>query len=198
MAPTGTQGYRPVMPPAGHLLALLLLVAPTAAVTRLVEGVEVAESASAGDRPLVLNGAGLRRQLFVRVYLAALYLPARTGAAAAVLAADAPWRIDLTFQRDVDHHRILAAFTEAFEPNSPGQLQALRAGLESFHAVLTDFRSGQVLTLHYLPGAGTTLTAPGGAQATVPGRAFGEAMLRTWLGDHPTDPGLARELLGGR
>jgi hypothetical protein len=185
------------MPFAVHLLALLLLVAPTAGAARPVEGVEVAESASAGAVPLVLNGAGLRRQLFVRVYLAALYLPARSGDAAAVLAADAPWRIDLTFQRDVDHHRVLAAFTEAFERNSPGQLQALRAGLETFHAVLTDLGSGQVLSLHYLPGAGTTLTAPGGAQATVPGRAFGEAILRTWLGEHPSDPGLARALLGG-
>jgi hypothetical protein len=176
-------------------LTAVAAAAPAPATARLVAGVEVAESVEVGGQSLRLNGAGLRRRLVFDVYVGALYLPAPCGDADAILAADAPWKVVLTFKRDVDHDKILKGFTDAFEQNSPGELAHLAVELELFHAVLADVRDGQALTLHYLPGAGTTLTAPGGA-VTVPGRAFGEAMLRTWLGGRPADHDLKAALLG--
>lgn len=170
-------------------------VGPPPAVPRLVAGVPVQEALVVHGRPLTLNGAGLRRSLVFDVYVGALYLPARCGEAADILAADAPWAVLLTFRRGVKHDRILEAFVDAFEKNSPGQLDRLREGLERFHAVLPDVREGEVLALDYQPGDGTTLHAAGGA-ATVPGRAFAEAILRTWLGEHPADGRLKAALLG--
>ena len=183
---------RPAWP--SLLLAGLVLSGPAEA--REVAGVQVPETLQVSGRTLRLNGAGLRTRFLVEVYVGALYLEARSGDAAALLAADGPWAVTLVFRRDVDHQKILDAFASAFELNSPGQLERLKPRLEVFHAVLDDLRNGQTLRLHYLPGAGTTLTVPGGATATVDGRGFGEAILRTWLGEHPTDPGLKDALLG--
>jgi hypothetical protein len=177
-------------------LAVLVAAGPGPAAAREVAGVVIAEALEVGGRPLLLNGAGLRRRLVFDVYVGALYLTAPCADAVAILAADAPWRVSMTFKRSVDHERILAAFTTAFEKNSPGELARLGAELGRFHAVLKDVREGEVLALHYLPGVGTTLTAPDGGAVTVEGRSFGEAMLRTWLGDHPADPGLKEALLG--
>jgi hypothetical protein len=171
-------------------------IGPPPPAARQVAGVVVPEAVALRGRPLALNGAGLRRKLFFEVYVGALYLPARRGDAAAILAAADPWQVTLTFRRHVDHDRLLEAFVQAFQQNSPGELDRLRGDLERFHAVLADVEEGQVLTLHYLPGEGTTLTSPGGAAATVPGHLFGEAMLRTWLGAHPADEGLKAALLG--
>ena len=184
------------------LLALALAAAPDTIgpappAARQVAGVTVPEAVALHGRPLTLNGAGLRRKLVFDVYVGALYLPSRCGDPAAILAADAPWQVTLTFRRDVGHHKLLEAFVAAFQQNSPGELERLRSDLERFHAVLADVLEGQVLVLHYLPGEGTTLTVPGGGVATVPGHAFGEAMLRTWLGAHPADEGLKAALLGG-
>jgi hypothetical protein len=145
---------------------------------------------------LQLNGAGLRTRFFAEVYLGALYLPRRSGDARAILATDQPWAVTLAFRRDVGHEAILEAFVEAFEHNSPGQVERLKPQLEVFHAVLQDLKRGDTMRLAYLPGAGTTLTVPGGATATVTGRAFGEAVLRTWLGEHPADARLKEALLG--
>jgi hypothetical protein len=170
-------------------------IGPPPAAARVVAGVPVPEGILLQGRSLTLNGAGLRRSLVFDVYVGALYLPARCAEAADILTADAPWAVMLTFRRNVAHHRILEAFVDAFEKNSPGQLDRLREGLERFHAVLEDVREGEVLELHYLPGEGTTLRAAGGT-ATVPGRAFGEAILRTWLGEHPADERLKAALLG--
>jgi len=161
-----------------------------------IAGVAVPEALVVGGRPLQLNGAGLRARLFVKVYVGALYLERRCADAPAILAAEAPWAVTLVFRRDVDHGRILDAFVAAFEQNSPGQLERLKPQLEVFHGVLHDLRAGESLVLHYLPGAGTTLTVPGGATALVPGRPFAEAVLRTWLGEHPTDASLKEALLG--
>jgi hypothetical protein len=161
-----------------------------------VAGVEVPESLVVGGRSLRLNGAGLRSRLFVKVYVGALYLEQKSGDPAAILAAEAPWAVILTFRRDVDHHKILDAFVAAFELNSPGQLPQLTPQLELFHAVLGDLHRDDVLVLHYLPGAGTRLTVPGGATALVPGHLFAEAVLRSWLGEHPADTSLKDALLG--
>jgi hypothetical protein len=182
------------MRPAVTLLLLLGLAAPAPALE--VAGVQVPETLQLGARSLRLNGAGLRTRFFVEVYVGALYLERRSGDAASLLAADDPWAITLVFRRDVGHEQILEGFVSAFEQNSPGQLDRLKPQLEVFHAILLDLKAGHAIRLHYLPGAGTTLTVPGGATATVPGRPFGEAVLRTWLGDHPTDAGLKDALLG--
>jgi hypothetical protein len=176
-----------------HALPLLLALAAPALASELGP---IPASISVEGRTLQLNGAGLRTRFFVEVYLGALYLERRSDDPAAILAVDQPWAVTMLFRRDVGHERILDAFVSAFELNSPGQLERLKPQLEIFHAILEDVKEGQAVRLHYLPGAGTTLTAPGGATATVPGRSFGEAMLRTWLGDHPADSRLKDALLG--
>jgi hypothetical protein len=174
----------------------LLLALPAPASARPVEGVEVLEAVELAAHPLVLNGAGLRTKFFFKVYVAALYLPSRRSDAGAILRADEPWQVTVTFLRDVDHDRIIESFVHAFEKNSPGQLDRLRPLLARFHAILQDLKRGQVMVVHYLPGQGTTLTVPGGATATVPGLEFATAILRNWLGEHPADPDLERAMLG--
>jgi hypothetical protein len=161
-----------------------------------VAGEELPEAASVGDRPLLLNGAGVRRKLLFRVYVCALYLEERSTDPGAILASRRAWKVTMRFLRDVKHHQILEAFTEAFEHNSPGQLPALTGDLEKFHAVLHDLREGELLVVSYLPGTGTTLQAPDGSRATVAGQPFADALLRTWIGDQPSDQALKARLLG--
>lgn len=175
--------------------AIALLLASRAAAMP-VGGHEVPEVSRLGERALRLNGAGVRVKLFFRVYVCALYLEEPSSDPAAIVAADRAWRVTMHFLRDVGHHQILDAFTEAFEHNSPGQLPALSADLERFHAILQDLHRGDDLEVSYLPGAGTTLVAPGGARVTVAGKPFAEALLRTWIGEHPSDRSLRERLLG--
>ncbi len=180
------------------LPALTLAAAASAAPAAGLElaGHEIPETAEVGGRPLVLNGAGVRQKLLFRIYVCALYLEERSADPAAILSADRAWQVVMHFTRNITHHQVLDAFTEAFEHNSPGQMRALHDDLERFHGVLEDLRQGQDLTIHYLPGSGTTLRAPSGASATVPGKPFADAMLRTWLGERPSDEGLKARLLG--
>jgi len=181
---------------AAAALALALALGPGAtAQAKEVAGVNLNETATLAGKTLQLNGAGLRSKLFIKVYVGALYLEQKSSDPAAILAADQAWLVSMTFKRDVDKAAILGAFKEGFEKNSKGD-PSLGEGLARFDAALKDLKSGDVMTIAYAPGAGATLTAPGGATATVEGKAFADALLRNWLGDKPADGDLKKGMLG--
>jgi hypothetical protein len=180
------------------VVAVLLTALPAGA--REVAGLEVPETATVAGRQLRLNGAGVRSKFFVRVYVGALYLESSSNDPSRILSADAPWKISLHFMRDVDHEQVLDSFREAFEANSPSdEIPGLFSGLLKFHdevmSTLT-VRSGQQIVIAYVPGQGSTLTVPGGATSRVEGKRFADALLRTWIGDHPSDDALKDALLG--
>jgi len=178
------------------LAAVAAALLSTTALALEVADVQVPDAATVGGQPLALNGAGIRKKLFIKVYVGALYLPQRSGDPVAILAADGPWRVSMFMRRDVDHEKIVGAFKEGFEKNSPGELPEHLASLKAWEAILVDLKEGQELTIVYVPGEGTTLTAPSGRSATVAGPAFGTAILRNWLGAHPADDGLKKAMLG--
>jgi hypothetical protein len=172
----------------------LVLAAPTLA--KEVAGVAVADTAALGGKTLKLNGAGLRSKLFIKVYVGALYLEQQAGDVGAIVAADAPWLVTMTFKRGVEKEKIVGAFKEGFENNSKADLPVLLPGLATVEAGLKDFKEGEVFAISYQPGVGSTLTPPGGAPIVVEGKKFGDALLRNWLGDKPADGDLKAGMLG--
>jgi Chalcone isomerase-like len=175
----------------------LALALPSAA--REVSGVKLPEALTVEGRALVLNGAGLRRQFIFDVYVCGLYLERPAHDRRQILAEGASWAIVLHFLRDVDHEKILQSFRHAFERNSPGLAERLEPGLVKFHDEVMStlvVKRGQRLTLAYAPEVGSTLTVPDGRSSTVTGQEFGDALLRTWIGERPADRRLEDELLG--
>lgn len=174
----------------------LVLALATPALAREVAGVAVPDTAALGGKALVLNGAGLRSKLFIKVYVGALYLEQKAGDVGAIVSADAPWLVTMTFKRGVEKEKIVGAFKEGFEKNSAADLVALLPGLATVEAGLKDFKEGELFSISYQPGVGSTLTPPGGAPIVVAGKKFGDALLRNWLGDKPADGDLKQGMLG--
>ena len=162
-----------------------------------VAGVTVAPDATLGGKALVLNGAGLRKRFLFKVYVGALYVESRSSDPGALVAADAPKLVRMHFLRDVDRDSILGAFREGFEKNSPGSAAAASAKLEQVARILpAEIKSGQVMTVSYLPGPGSTVGIEGGPSATVEGKEFADALFRNWLGPDPADADLKVGMLG--
>jgi hypothetical protein len=180
-----------------HLAAALALCLATPALALEVAGVKVTDTSMIAGRPLQLNGAGVRSKLFVKVYVAALYLEQKSADPAAILAADQAWMMVMTMKRDVEKAKMVGALREGFENNSKADLAALQAGLAKFEGAMGDLKEGDRLTFTYVPGAGSTVLSPGGGSATVQGKPFADALLRNWLGEKPADDGLKKKLLGG-
>lgn len=69
---------------------------------KVVDGVNYEDRLSLKSEQLVLNGAGLRKILFVKVYSAGLYLPQATQSQDDVQKQNGSKRVRLVLRRDVD------------------------------------------------------------------------------------------------
>jgi hypothetical protein len=165
-----------------------------------VSGVRLADSIHVGSRDLVLNGAGLRTRFFFKVYVAALYLGAKTHDAQAALNQPGEKRIELHILRELSDEKMLHAFDEAMEANhTPAEMQALAPQIQQlasiFHAI-GEVRDGDVVALDYVPGQGTQFIVNGALRGDIPGEAFNRALLKIWLGDKPAQTDLKQKMLG--
>ena len=163
-------------------------------------GVQVPDSVKAGDAELVLNGLGLRKATFlkVKVYVAGLYLPQKSGDAGKILGADQPWQLSLHFVHDVDASEIRDAFDEGFKKAAGDKLDALSKRIDTLNAQMVDFKEGQHLSYAYEPAKGTIVDANGKSGGAIEGADFAAALLKISIGPEPPNEELKSGLLGGK
>jgi hypothetical protein len=178
----------PAFPALAVAVALLLAVAivPAAGAANVtVAGVSLSDQYPLDGAPLVLNGAGVRSKLFIKVYVGALYLPAKQADAAALLAADAPRRMALHFVRKVTAQQLCDSWKEGLAANTPNAGPEVVAGFDQLCAAMKDVEEGSVLSLTYRPGTGTEIALGGKRETTIPGKPFADAVLACWIGPEP-------------
>jgi hypothetical protein len=183
--------------------AAALLALGTAAHAQPVEmeGQKFEPTMQVGGQPLVLNGVGLRKRAVFKVYVAGLYVPAKSSNAATLLAEKGPRRVSLRMLRDLDADTLVGAFTDGLKANlSEAQLTTLKPQVEAFTATMKtvgEAKKGDVINFDYTPDAGTRITVNGQPKGNaIPGQDFYAAVLRIWLGDKPVDEALKKGLLG--
>lgn len=165
-----------------------------------VAGVRIEDRIRIGSQDLVLNGAGLRTRMFFKVYVAALYLPRKAAAPAAILDSQESRRVALHLLRDLDADTLVGALKEGLRQNhTDAELAALRADIDQFEALMRGIgngKAGDLITLD-LSSDGTTVGFKGQERGKVADKDFGRALLKVWLGEKPVDVGLKQALLGG-
>jgi hypothetical protein len=186
---------------SGFLAAVIVSATVSAAD---VEGYRVPERVQleGGRAELVLNGAGVRVQSLFKVYVGALYLPARSEDGEGILRANQPSRIMLRLLRELTPEQITASMTRALhESLTPEQRAPLERRFKEFGAsfeTLPTLKRGAQIVIDYLPQAGTTIRVDNETIGRVAGADFNQALLRTWIGERPGDIGLKNALLGVR
>jgi hypothetical protein len=166
------------------------------AFAREVDGVMLPDSAAVGGKALTLNGMGTRKKLFVKVYVAGLYVERPSKDAQALATSDQMKRVRMVMVRDLGRDKIVDAIENGVKKNMPSQLGALRARLDQLFDVVPDLKRGDEISITYEPGKGTTLVSPRG-QITLPGKDLGDALFSVWLGKEPADDNLRTALAGG-
>jgi hypothetical protein len=183
------------------IIALGLLLLPLLCRAADVVGVKLEDSARVGSQNLVLNGAGVRVKVFFKIYAAGLYLTEKTGSAATALSLGGPKRVSMTMMRDLSAQQLIDALNDGMRNNHPpAEFEKLRPRAERLSAVMSAIgaaKSGSVITLDYVPEAGTRVTLDGEPKGeAIAGDDFYRALLRIWLGDDPVDSSLKKALLG--
>ena len=186
--------------PLRLIAALALLLSPVMTLAKEVAGVTLPETvALAAPPPLVLNGAGIRSKFFIKVYVGALYLPARARDAGMILRGTGPVAMHMHFlHSEATKEKLVNAWNEGFAANLDDAERArLGARIERFNGLFRTVRKGEVIRLDYLPGTGTTVSINNETRGVIEGEDFMQAWLRIWLGQEPADASLKQGLLGG-
>src|SRR5262245_3276511 len=172
--------------------ALLPLNLPARAAE--LAGATLPDTTAAGEKTLKLNGLGLRKKAVFKVYVGGLYLESPSKDASAILAADQAKAIRMHFLRDLTKAQLVEAFQEGFDANvKDGASQ--KAAFDRMMALVPDVKEGSTLTLVYVPGKGTTLSAGSKELGLFEGKGFAEAVFAIWLGPKPPSDDLKKGML---
>lgn len=183
---------------AGALTGALGALAPAPGAAGELAGVTLPDQIAVEGRFLVLNGMGLREATIFRVdvYVAGLYLEARSSDAGRIIAADDTKRLILRFVRDVSRDDLAGAWTEGFQKSAGPGLGALGDRVATLNAWMADLRRGDTMTFTQLPGRGVAVAINDEVKGAIPGADFARALWGIWLGAAPPNTGLKRGLLG--
>jgi len=182
-------------------LAAASLAAPAASAGE-IEGVTFEESLSAGGTELSLHGMGLLRyRIFIKAYVAALYLAEsfdREPTPSAVLA-DVPRRLEIEYRWAIPARDFAKVTIEGISRNTDGAgFERLRDRIARLNAIYEDIEPGDRYALTYAPGVGTELARNGRRLGVIEGADFSSALFAIWLGERAPDDSLRRQLLAGR
>jgi len=178
-------------------ISLLLSPLLTQADTKIA-GIELTDSYRIGQQSLLLNGAGIRSKLFIKIYVGALYLGKTSNNAATILAAAGPKSMQMTMlYKEVEAKKITKGWEDGFEANlSDAELKPLEARLKKFNALFPALRKGDIVRMDYLPATGTRLSINDRQLGRIEGADFFTALLKVWIGEYPADKNLKKGLLG--
>lgn len=168
---------------------------------RDVAGVPFAGALALDEQRLVLQGAGVRAKMIVKVYAMGLYLAAPVPSGEALLALQQPHRLRLVMLRDVDARRMSDGLAHAMlDGLSPTDVARLTVRVHRLAEALLahgDVHRGEEIWLDYRPASGTRVSVAGTAVLPdIEGADFNAAMLGMWVGEHAPDERLKAVLLG--
>jgi long-chain acyl-CoA synthetase len=180
-------------------IAVLALFATGVAGAAEVGGVKLDDKASIDGHELVLNGAGIRTKVFLKIYVLGLYLPQPAKDVSAVFA-KSPRRIQMNMLRTLSADQVVDALLDTMQDNNTqAELAAVKAQTDQLASLIRAFKEVKekdVVTLDFVDG-GTRLGWNGKNYGTVPGEPFNQALTKIWLGEKPVQADLKKTLLGG-
>lgn len=175
--------------------ALLVLLAGSAS-AKTCEDITMPNSVTVDGVKLVLNGMGVREATVfnVNVYVAGLYVEAKSSSAGPILDATGPRQLVLRFVRDVDKADIVQAFEEGFGHSG---VAGLGPRIKKLVAMVPDAKDGATWTFTYTADKGVEVKIGSSVKGAVEGADFFRAFLNIWIGSQPPNKGLKRGMLGG-
>lgn len=182
-----------------RMILVLLMVALGAGQAQAVEveGVDLEQVLEVQGQTLQLNGYGIREKFFFDIYIGSLYTAQPVVSTTEALAASGAKLIRMDFlYREVDRGKIVAAFAEGFEKNSPGFAASPAAG--TFLGWFTrDFVRDDVVELQLSADGFVRALHNGTRLGSLQSPELARAVLLVYLGDQPADAGLKSGMLGG-
>lgn len=184
-------------------VALFGMALASSAFALEVAGVKVDERAKLGGQDLVLNGAGIRYAAagFVRVYVAALYLPQKKNTSSDIAALKGAKHMQLVLLRDINANDFSKALLAGMRANLNAAEQQRHFDsllkLGSIFGQIPSLKKGETISVDSIPGTGTMILVNNKRVGEVfQDDTFFQALIQIWIGPKPIDESLKPVLLG--
>ncbi|MBP2679507.1 MAG: hypothetical protein H6Q82_2572 [Deltaproteobacteria bacterium] len=177
-------------------VALSFLLLSSQAFALDVAGVNVPPAVVVQQKTLSLNGAGIRKKFFFKVYVGSLYTERKVTSTAQLLADPGEKLVRMNFvYKKVDRGDIVKAFADGLENNSPAVAGSAEA--KAFLSWFTsDFVAGDTVDIALAPDGTVSASQNGKALGTVRSPALAQGVLLIWFGEKPADADLKKGMLG--
>ena len=180
------------------ILVLLVIFFSPSLFSKEIAGVNLPESISAGNTNLILNGAGTRTKLFMKMYIGALYLTERNSSPDKIIEADEPMAITLHITSSlITSERMEEATREGFQNSTRGDTAPVADGIEKFISVFKEkISENDIYEVIYLPGMGVEVKKNSSSKVIINGLEFKKALFGIWLCNKPAQESLKKQMLG--
>lgn len=135
-------------------------------------------------------------RMFFKLYDAALYAN-KDATTNDILEAKTNYRLQFRYLREIDRSIILESSTKILRKNlSSEQLSQISARVDRLNAAYRTVQKGDLSSLTYQTGIGTTLSINGRPVITIEGEDFARLYFTIWLGEQAISNSLRQNLLG--
>ncbi len=182
------------------LLLIILIALSSFSVSFAADAnkVVISQTATCADQELQLNGFGIRKKLFIKLYTASLYVQEKTTDASHFLQMSQAscMRLYITSSK-ITSKKMIKATREGFESSTQGNTAPIEAEIETFLSWLKQpIKKGDVFEFAFIPHNVTHVLKNGDELGVIENKAFSSALFGIWLGDVPVQQNLKNELLG--
>ncbi|MDO9067010.1 MAG: chalcone isomerase family protein [Deltaproteobacteria bacterium] len=181
-----------------NLFAALILTIIFAGQSSAVEvaGVKLEPTVMVNSQQLKLNGQGIRKKWFMKIYVGSLYSTKRlsTGPEALLDTGDKLIRINLLHSK-LEKEKMTEIFGEGLANNAPDLIGS--PDVKKFLSLFTvDFIKGDVVDLILSANGSVSVSHNGKSLGNVPSTKLAKGVLSIYLGEKPADESLKNGMLG--
>ena len=164
-----------------------------------INDVTLPATMKAGNESIILNGGGVRKKLFFKLYVGGLYLTKKQSNADAIINADEAMAVKLEITSGmISSENMSEAISEGFTKSTGGVVAPLQSKIDKFIDTFkkSEIVEGNVFDIIYVPGTGVQSYKNGELQSTIEGMDFKKALFGIWLSNDPADADLKKAMLG--
>lgn len=176
------------------LMVLLTFVFATESKAEEYEGVKFDNAYFDEGRELVLQGIGMKRFLFMKAFVAGLYLEKNEDAMEVL--DNVPKHLEVSYFLSIPGHKLSSYTKSIMKRNiSKEEYHRLEHELDKMESYFVDLEPGDRFSLTYLPDVGTKFAFNGNIIGVIKGEEFGRGIFSVWLGDQPMDQHIKQKIL---
>ncbi|MDA3955392.1 chalcone isomerase family protein [Oceanispirochaeta sp.] len=163
----------------------------------VLSGVKLMDQVSYNGKNYELSGAGIRKKLFLKLYVGSLYTEKAISSESEVLSGSVASVIQLDIISKLITSELMAeTIEEGFAKAMGGDTSSLQGKINDFQAVFKDeIVKGDQFTFISLPGMGVVAYKGKKELITIKDDRFRKVLFTIWLGDDPADANLKKGML---